>query len=124
MTSAIHRLLMAMDRLTLTCGHVCGANVPFTTTVADYVPLTVHQVLGLLELSRTSKIRGIHPKVQVQLTRGIPGMECPHRIEGHVSDCSNKLSQHYCETFDRDVTPTMADAQWYMDLYREAKQGL
>lgn len=77
---------------------------PHEDGIPDYYPLTVSEVIDLLTTAR--EIWSNHESrpndavqeassIQKRLGQGIPGMVCPHEIDGPVADRHAALDQAY-----------------------------
>jgi hypothetical protein len=91
-------------QFSIQCLHEQG-QAPYSETVSDHYPLSVAEIIDLLQTAIAIKdhiefnqyaVNEI-ASIQVRLAQGIPGMECPRPIDGDVAERLNALDQAYVD---------------------------
>jgi hypothetical protein len=89
-------------RRSIPCAHKKNG-VSTAKTVSDYHPLGIMQIRRLVarakaETRRVSPNGSVLASLQVRLTQGIPGMQCPRPIDGAVATRSSALDSLFVKS--------------------------
>lgn len=74
-----------------------------TNQSLEYYPLTVSEIIGLLEEAAAIKIHNDPyavneiSSIQVRLDQAIPGQVCPRELDGPVAEKTSELDQMYVD---------------------------
>ena len=82
--------------------------IPTLETVADYHPLTLEEIITLINLAHAYKKESptVVDDIQKRLVQGIMGMTCPRPKEGEISKNMSVVKILFSYTMKNDVHPT------------------
>ena len=79
-----------IDYKPIPCKHETD-NIPVTTRLDDYHPLTKDEIRQLLILASTSRYNPTFSQIQCRLVQGIPGIKCPHELHSVANRKMNMI---------------------------------
>lgn len=97
-------------RYSVPCAHERGGGL--FGTVSDYHPLTFDELVELLAIAIVADVQTFS-SIQVRLGQAIPGMICPHPIDGEVAKRSVVLDSLFVYT-PRVLLPGKAGEFWQL----------
>lgn len=82
--------------LNIDCLHE-SQGISTNIVVPDYNPIAPEELAELMTLATSTDDNQLRNQIQIRLGKGIPGMACPHPIEGIVADKSAQVDHLYMD---------------------------